>query len=169
MPLNSQLNIFEVLAVAVKSEIDAADVYSQLQAKVKNEILKQKLKFLVFEEKKHRQILERLFSQRFPGKKLEIPEKSFLPSIKASLDERSSVLDIFKAALMAEKTSEDFYKEASQKAREKGSRRILEYLARVERSHFFMIKSEIDLLERFPDYYKVEEFHLGHDMVHIGP
>ena len=50
-----------------------------------------------------------------------------------------------------------------------GSRKILEYLSRVERSHFFMIRSEIDLLSRFPDYYDVEDFHLGQDLFHVGP
>jgi len=74
----------EVLSVAIKSEIEAAEVYSRLYKKVKNEILRMKLKFLVLEEKKHRRILERLFSQRFPGEELKIPEKSFLPPIKIS-------------------------------------------------------------------------------------
>jgi len=32
-------------------------------------------------------------------------------------------------------------------------------IARVEKSHYFMIKSEIELLEKFPDYYNVQSFH----------
>ena len=35
--------------------------------------------------------------------------------------------------------------------------------------YYFMVKSEIDLLEKFPDYYDVEAFHFGHEMVHLGP
>lgn len=169
MHFSPQLQAYEVLAYAVKSEIEAADIYSKLYERVKNSILKQKLEFLIFEEKKHRQILEKLFSQRYPEKELQIPGKSFFPPFKVSLDESLSVLDLFKAAQKAEKASEEFYKEASRKSEDKTSQRILEYLSRVERSHYFMIESEIDLLEKFPDYYNVEEFHLGHDMVHIGP
>lgn len=162
-------NAFQVLALAIKSEIEAVNVYSELHDQVKNELLKKKLKFLIYEEKKHKRILERLYSQRFPQRKLELPEKSFLPPINLTLDSKASILDLFKAALKAEKISEDFYKEVGSKAEGKESRRILEYLSRVERSHYFMIKSEIDLLDKYPDYYDVEDFHLGQDLFHLGP
>ncbi len=169
MILNAKTSPFQVLALAIKSEIEAVLVYSKLHDKVKNELLKKKLKFLVYEEKKHRRILERLYSQRFPQRKLELPEKSFLPPVKLTIDSKTSILDIFKAALKAEKMSEEFYKEAGSKVEGKESLRILKYLSRVERSHYFMIKSEIDLLERYPDYYDAEDFHLGQDLFHIGP
>lgn len=169
MILDSNLLPYQVLALAIRSEIEAVDVYSRLYDRVKNELLKKKLKFLIFEEKKHKQILERLFTQRFPEKELELPEKSFLPRIKLSPNSKTAILAIFKAALKAERMSEDFYKEASQREKNKESRKILEYLSRVERSHYFMIKSEIDLLQKFPDYYDVKDFHIAHDMVHVGP
>jgi len=165
--LNAKLKPFEILALAIRSEIEAAELYAKLQESVKNKILEQKLKFLVFEEKQHRRILERLYHQRFGAKTIEIPEKSFLPPL--SLEKDFSVLDLFKEALKAEKMSEEFYKEAQRKAESRESQKMLEYLSRVERSHYFMVKSEIDLLSKFPDYYEVEDFHVGHDMVHIGP
>lgn len=31
------------------------------------------------------------------------------------------------------------------------------------------IASEIDLLAKYPDYYAVEDFHLGQDLFHVGP
>lgn len=31
------------------------------------------------------------------------------------------------------------------------------------------IRSEIDMLNKFPDYYNVEDFHVGQDMFHVGP
>jgi len=167
--LSSKLSSAEVFGVAIRSEIEAAAAYTSLNEKVKNEILRMKLKYLVLEEKKHRRILERLFSQRFRGEKLEIPEKSFLPPIKVSRAKKLSVLDLFKLALKAEKMSEEFYREAGKQAEDKETKRILGYLVRVERSHYFIIKSEIDMLDRFPDYYKVEDFHLGQDMFHVGP
>lgn len=167
--ISLKLSPSEVFGVAIKSEIEATEAYSRLYEMVKNEILKMKLKLLLSEEKKHRRILEKLFSQRFPGEELEIPEKSFLPPIKISKAKKFSVLDLFKLALKAEKMSEEFYREAGEQAEDKESKRILGYLVRVERSHYFIIKSEIDMLDRFPDYYKVEDFHLGQDMFHVGP
>lgn len=169
MAIDSKTLPFQVLALAISSEIEAVNVYSRLHKKVKNELLKKKLKFLIYEEKKHRRILEKLYSQRFPSRELELPIKSFLPPVKLRLYSKTSILDMFKAALKAEKISEDFYKDAGSKSEHRETRKILKYLSRVERSHYFMIKSEIDLLDKFPDYYNVEDFHLGHDLIHVGP
>ncbi len=169
MDLDPRLKPHEVLAVAIRSEREAADIYSRLNDKVKNKLLKKKLEFLIFEEKKHRQILESLFYQRFRDKELKEPEKSFLPPPKDYLKEEASVFDLFKIAIEAEKASEDFYNRAQQRAGDEGTKKTLEYLSRVERSHYFIIKSEIELLEFFPDYYNVEDFHFGQEMVHVGP
>lgn len=169
MIFDSKLGPQEVLAVAVRSEIEAADFYANLLGKVKNVILQQKLKFLVLEEKKHRRILERLHGQRFPGVELKVPDKAVRPRPSLRVDETSSVLDLFRVALEAESFAEKYYRESRQVVEDPGSRKILEYLSRVERSHYFLIKSEIDLLSRFPDYYKVEDFHLGQDLFHVGP
>jgi rubrerythrin len=155
--------------VAVRSEIDAANFYARLLDRIRNIFLQQKLKFLVLEETKHRRILERLHAQRFPGTPLRVPDRSVRPRPTPKVDEKSAVLDLFKAALEAEKFAEAYYKEARAVVQDAGSRKMLEYLGRVERSHYFLIKSEIDLLSRFPDYYDVEDFHLGHDLVHVGP
>ncbi len=169
MSLDPKVRPYEVLAAAVRSEIEAANFYGRLLGRVKNAVLEQKLKFLVLEEKKHRKILERLHSQRYPDRKLMIPEKSVGPRLPAAVDRKSSILDLFKVALAAEKFAEEYYRDAQKAMEDAGSRKMLEYLSRVERSHYFLIKSEIDLLSRFPDYYDVEDFHLGQDLVHIGP
>lgn len=169
MALDPRLKPNEVLAAAIRSEIDAADFYGGLLAWVHNILLRQKLEFLVLEEKKHRAILERLHAGRYPAAGLEIPAKSVRPRPAAKVDAASSVLDLFKTALEAEKAAEEYYREARGRMSDAGSRKILEYLSRVERSHFFMIRSEIDLLSRFPDYYDVEDFHLGQDLFHVGP
>jgi rubrerythrin len=169
LSLDSKLRPYEVLAVAVRSEIEAANFYAKLLAQVKNAVLQQKLKFLVLEEKKHRKILERLHGQRYPDRKLAIPEKPVRPRPPAAVGRKSSILNLFKAALAAEKFAEEYYRDAQKVMEDAGSRKMLEYLSRVERSHYFLIKSEVDLLSRFPDYYDVEDFHLGQDLFHIGP
>lgn len=169
MSLNAILKPSEILAIAVQAEIDAASIYRGLQNQVKNEVLLQKLKFLVHEEERHRAILERLSADRFPGQELKVPDRPDLPLKSMPLDNKSSVLDLFKLALRKEKQAEDFYKDPRKIVEDERSRKILEYLARVERSHYFMIKSEIDLLEKFPDYYNVEDFHIAQDLFHVGP
>jgi len=169
MLLDSKLQPFQVLAVAIASEIDAAGFYKKLQKRVKNTILIQKLKFLAFEEEQHRRMLQKLFGQRFAGNPLEVPDESPLPKISASLGDDPPVVDLFRAALDAEEATEAFYEGSGRTAEDEGSRRLLAYLSRVERSHAAIIRSEIDLLARFPDYYAVEDFHLGQDLFHVGP
>jgi rubrerythrin len=67
-----------------------------------------------------------------------------------------------------EKEAEEFYKGAKATVEDPAGRKVLDYLSRVERSHYYMLKSEIDLLERFPEYFDADEFHVGQDLFHIG-
>ncbi len=159
----------EIISMAVKSEVEAADYYSHLKQLIRNQLLLKKIEFLVMEEKKHKELLERFFTRKFPESPLKLPGESFLAYGQAKIDDQSSVKDLFKIALEAEKSAEEFYHKASEKVAGVQSNKIFRYLTRVERSHYYIIKSEMDLLEKFPDYYNVEEFHFGEEFVHIGP
>lgn len=162
------MNAPEILAIAVRAEMDAADIYNHLRGRVKNEVLIQKLQFLANEEVRHKAILERLFRDKFPGQTLSVPAKPVRPDKGASLDDATPVVDLFKLAMGKEKEAEDFYKAAKTAVEDPAGRKILDYLSRVERSHYYMLKSEIDLLERFPEYFDVDAFHIGQDLFHIG-
>jgi rubrerythrin len=169
MAIDKDLAAWQVLGVAIRSEIDAAAFYTGLQARIKNILLIQKLKFLALEEEHHRKILERLLGQKYPDKPKDVPASSQMPPITAALPAEPSVPELFEAALKAEETAEAYYNEAAGRIEDEAGRRILAYLGRVERSHQAIIKSEIDLIAKFPDYYNVEDFHLGQDLFHVGP
>ena len=169
MKLSPKSKSEEVLALGIKAEIDAAELYAALRARVKNILLQQKLDFLVVEEKQHRKILERLFSQRFGDRRPVLPPDSFLSKTALPKADSLTVKELFEVALKAEKISEEFYEKAAKSAEDDAGRKMLVYLSRVERSHYFMIKSEIDLLDRFPEYYNVEDISLTEEMVHVGP
>lgn len=159
----------DILALAIKSEIEAARFYQKLLSKVKADLLKQKIRFLVVEEKKHRAILLRLSRQRFGQVPSELPEQGIEPGFKIDSIKGMKLVELFQLALKAERTAEAFYREAKERVEDSLARQILDYLRRVERSHAALILSEIDLLERFPEHYDVASFHLGHELVHIGP
>jgi rubrerythrin len=169
MAIDKSLAAWQVLGVAIRSEVDAAAFYNRLQGRVKNILLVQKLKFLALEEEHHRKILERLLAQRYPDKPKDVPESSLMPPIGVALPADPSVPELFEAALKAEEIAEAYYNDASGRVEEEAGQRILAYLGRVERSHQAMIRSELDLIRRFPDYYDVEDFHLGEDLFHVGP
>jgi rubrerythrin len=169
MPIDKDLPAWQILAVAVHSEIDAAAFYTRLQGRVKNPLLIQKLKFLALEEEHHKTILDRLLAQRYPDKPADAPASSLMPPIGVSLPSDPTVPALFEAALEAEKIAEAYYNDAAARVEDESGRRILAYLGRVERSHQAMIGSELDLLRKFPDYYNVEDFHIAQDLFHVGP
>lgn len=169
MPIDKNLAAWQILGVAIRSEVDAASFYTRLQGRVKNILLVQKLKFLALEEEHHKTILERLLGQKYPGRPTDVPESSLMPPIGVSLPADPSVPALFEAALQAEKTAEAYYNEAAARVEDEAGRRILAYLGRIERSHQAMISAEIDLIAKFPDYYSVEDFHIAQDLFHVGP
>ncbi len=168
MAIDPKLKAHGVYSVAIRAELDAAALYRDLHGQVRNEVLKQKLDFLAREEDRHKALLERLFRDHFPGRTLAVPAASRRPPAKAAVNEATAVLDLFKLAMQKEKEAEATYKDAKAAAEDAQSRKILEYLSRVERSHYYMLRSEVDLLEKFPDYYNAEEAHLGQDLFHVG-
>jgi len=169
MSIDKKLSAWQILSVAVRSEIDAAAFYTRLQSRVKNVLLVQKLKFLALEEEHHKKILEKLLAQKYPDKPRDAPKSSLMPPIGVALPAEPGVPDLFEAALKAEETAEAYYSEAGERAEDEAGRRILAYLGRVERSHQAMIRAELDLIRRFPDYYDVEDFHIAQDLFHVGP
>jgi len=169
MSIDKNLAPWQILGVAVRSEIDAAAFYARLQGRLKNVLLIQKLKFLALEEEHHKKILEHLLAQKYPDQPKDVPESSLMPPIGVALPADPTVPALFEAALAAEKTAEAYYNEAAGRVEDESSRRILSYLGRVERSHQAVINSEIDLIRKFPDYYSAEDFHIGRDLFHIGP
>jgi rubrerythrin len=169
MSIDKNLAPWQILGVAILSEIDAAAFYARLQGQVKNILLGQKLKFLALEEGHHKRILERLLAQKYPDKPKDVPVSSLMPPIGVSLPADATVPALFEAALQAEKVAEAYYNDAAKRVDDEAGRRILAYLGRVERSHQAMIDSEIDPIRKFPDYYRVEDFHMAQDLFHIGP
>ena len=169
MSIDRKLAAWQILGVAVRSEIDAAAFYTRLQGRVKNVLLVQKLKFLALEEDHHKKILEHLLAQRYPDKPTDVPASSLMPPIGVSLPADPTVPALFEAALKAEEIAEAYYNDAAKRVEDEAGRRILAYLGRVERSHQAMIKSELDLIRKFPDYYSVEDFHIAQDLFHVGP
>lgn len=163
----SSMSVEKALTMALKSECDAADVYQTMLNRVKNFVLKDKLKFLVTEEKKHQKVLESLIQKIFPDFKPEKEGKSLTPRLKLAIEEETPIPDLLEMSMEAEKITEEFYDELSQEVENRGTQEILQYLASMEHGHYFLLKGEYDLCIKDEAYYNREDFEF--DMVHIGP
>ena len=163
----SSLSVEKALSMAVKAEADAEAVYKRLHKLVKNFVLKDKLHFLVNEEKKHQKVVRELYRKLFPGKEPVDPGKSIVPRLSIALKEELTVPDLLETAMEAEKTSEEFYDTLSENVEERGVQEILQYLASMEHSHYFLLKGDYELAMRDEMYTQREDFQ--YDMVHVGP
>lgn len=144
--------IRKLLGYAVRAEIDSNRVYLRMAKKIKNPLLQEKFQVLAFEEKKHREILENLFDSLYRGEKIEIPDKvdeRLLPQVH--VQPSSSLVDILYQAMAAEKSAENFYAALARRVRPP-KKKILEYLSKVEKSHYLMLRSEYAMAQQFEDY-----------------
>ncbi len=156
-----------ILSRALQSERDAAALYKKLKQTVKNFVMKEKLQFLVTEEKRHAKMIEALLEKLFPGREPMKGEKSLLPRLTLALTEDMTVPDMLELAMEAEQVSEEVYDALSQEADERGAQEIFQYLASMEHGHYSLLKGEFDLCMKDEMYYQRDDFQ--YDMVHIGP
>ena len=167
---NVQLTPLEALGVAIKAEIEAAETYERLANLVKNRALKEKAHFLRGEELKHRALLEEAYARQFPDVELMLPAQSLVQRVEAALVEGEvSVPELLALGMQAEQASERFYADLARRSQSESARAMFQYLSRMESSHFHLLQVEHDLIARFPDYYNVEEFHFGDELIHLGP
>ena len=188
-----QLTPLEALGIAIKAEIEAAETYERLANLVKNRALKERAHFLQGEELKHRALLEEVYARQFPDVELVLPAQSLVPRVDAApvLGEAEGVEDkisvpeprpdgstssphrlvegLLYLAMQAEQASERFYADLARRSRSESARAMFQHLSRMENSHFHLLQVEHELITRFPDYYNIEEFHFGDELIHLGP
>lgn len=144
----------EIFLSAIKSEVEAKSIYSKLADGVKNAFLKDKLRFLASEEEKHREFLENAYWNRFAGKDIDLPEKSFVPLPEVQIPNESvSVSEVIKSAMKAEQVAQEFYEAFAERFDDDPEiKRTLEYFATMELGHYKILELEFENIERFEEY-----------------
>ncbi len=159
----SKYKLDEIILAAIKSEIEARDIYERLSSIVRNPFLKPKLKFLSEEEERHRIFFEHFFKEKFPNKEIIIPHKTPVPIPEIKLEgEKTPISKIFWHAMEAEKAAYDFYLSmATLFESEPEVKNTLLYIAGVEMGHYKLFEIERENAIKFED----EEI----TMIHLGP
>jgi rubrerythrin len=163
------LTALEVLGVAIQSEIEAMALYERMEKDVRNAALAARLSLLQQEEEKHRSMLQDLYARRFPGIELKLPSRPLMPTLDAPSASTLSVPDLFQLAMRAEQLSADFYSREAARSSDEAGRTLLRYLSNTERGHYRLLETEYELVSRFPNYYNADDFHLGDELMHVGP
>jgi rubrerythrin len=163
--LSNKLSSIEVFGVAIKSEIQAARAYQKMVTVVESTDVKRKLRFLRDEERKHRALLEERYRREFPDIKLALPSEGLAPRLTAAVERETPIVKLFELAMEAEQAAEKFYAEAADRSDSQSGRRLLSYLSGMERGHYFLLKSEYDLMQQFDRFSSYKKFSLEH----LGP
>jgi len=163
----SSLSLDSALNMALAAEAESANLYEKLRDSVSNFVMKDKLEFLIKEEKKHQAIVESLFKKLFPMREPKPEKTSLIPGIKVAIEKETSVPDLLELAMDAEMTFEKFYQDLAEEVENLGTQELLIYLSTMEHGHYALLRGEYDLCSRDEDYYNRGDFQ--YDMVHIGP
>lgn len=160
----TEYNMEDLLLAAIKSEINANEVYTMLAEGVKNAFLKDKLSFLAEEEKKHEETIRRTFSETFPGKEIVLPEETPVPLPDIIIpNERGPLSQVLESAMGAEMAAHDYYTKLSDFFDNPNTKATLTYLAAMEKGHYLLLEIEKEYAKRF------EEFDVYEPMMHAGP
>lgn len=161
-----EINFETLFGIAVKSEIESRNVYEYMAEKTKNYLLKDRLKFLANEEKKHEEFLRNYFSKMFPNKELKLPQESPVPLPHIEYDADTPISSILEQSMKAELAARDYYLSMSKKAEKMGDIELakgLYYLANMEMGHYHILENELESEKRFEDY------DAYWPMMHVGP
>ena len=156
-------DVEEMIRIAIKSELDAARNYRKAAEQTKIFLLRDKYSFLEKEETGHKNLLEKLYKSKFPGREIILPEDSDMPFPSFEVTDDMQLSEILKNAMEAEKIASEFYKEMEESAEGENEKAMARYLSSMEESHYYLLKSELEIAYNFELYDEV------HDMMHVGP
>jgi rubrerythrin len=155
----------DIILTAIKSEVEANTIYTQLAERVKNSILKDRLRFLAAEEAKHMAFIEALHRREFPGKPIVLPERTPVPMPGIEIPaEHVPLSKVIKSAMDAERAASQFYTAfARSYTKDPQVTKMLQYFASMEMTHYEVLEHEKDTAD------KLEDFDGMWPMMHAGP
>jgi rubrerythrin len=155
----------DCLISAWKGEIESELVYSRLADVVKNAFLKDRLRFLALEEKRHQQVFEHWFKEECDDSPVKFPDKAAVPLPEIILrGTRILVSEVIQQAMRAEEAAADFYRSMAEKfPLDDERKRALLYIASMERGHYRLLEIELENVEMREDQ------NFEWPMMHVGP
>lgn len=164
MDLNDY-SLEDLLLTAIKSEVEANELYSRLGERVDSSFLKDRLEFIAKEEIKHREFLESIYKNHYPRKDIQLPEKSAVPMPGMDIPENVALVsEVISKAMEGEKVASDFYLALSEiYDGDDETKKTLRYLSDMESGHYNLLEMEYNRLRDEEDY------EIEWEMMHAGP
>ena len=132
----------DLLGVAIRAEIEAAEIYRRLLNQDLNEETRQKVEKLVEQEEDHEETFWSIMKDFYPEEEITLPENSGITN-PVEVAEDLSLEELFQTAMDSEKESEEFYNTLRERFEDKEAKRTLGFLAASEREHYEILKEEL--------------------------
>ena len=134
-------SVKDIFDIALKNEIDAANLYTEMSKKTNDNVSKIMLEELAKDELEHKYVLEKLFksANEFDSnfslnkEKLDIKLSDYLLEVK--LTENSTMEETLIYAMKSEKNAFDFYSSLAKLSSNSKIKNILIGLANIEMGH----------------------------------
>jgi rubrerythrin len=157
----------EALAQAYMMEMKGKEFYEEALKRVKDAFAKEALKFLISEEERHLDKINRFNGYLFGREEFDLEAECSVATtkrarvaigqfvgqkLKKQLDQAGTDIEIYEAALNFEKDGYEYYSKLAEKEVDPRLRRFFEFLENEEIKHFELIQETIRYLKD-PDYY----------------
>ena len=148
------LTALEALGIAIRSEIDAQEIYKDLAGLTENHLLRDRFLNLYEEEKRHEILLEKMYKEMFPEVEPSLPSSQLPKEVLTSAARKKlNVNDVIKLAIDEEKRSKEFYLDCISNIKDLSGQRMLRFLADMEFSHQMILTAELEMIEKYPHYF----------------
>ena len=149
------LTALEALGIAIRTELDAWQLYDNLAGLCDAPRLQERL--FNFSKTAHQQqkLLEKTYQEMFPEADLQLPT-SQLPVDIADRDkcQQQTLANALRMALEVEKRSREFYLKQAEEAGDPSGQRMFSTLAKIKFSRLMMLSEELETLEKYPAYHE---------------
>lgn len=138
---DQEFDLFDLLSLAIRSEINAQSNYDSLSNLKISSSLKETLIRLRDQEMEHEHILRDIFTGFYPQK--EPNTDMSLPDPRWKLNEVKDISTLLKKAMKEEKRAEEFYKKLARKLKG-ANKKLVSYLSYIEREHYETLRKEVE-------------------------
>ncbi len=161
--MSEDMKVQDIFQMAIRSEVLAQKAYMMTAKRINNLMLKERLEFLAGEELKHKQVLEGL-TKRMNVDMATCEVKLDYDPIGDRMDtitESTPIGEVFQIAMDSESRSKNLYELMAKMFDDGVERGILQHLAKMEQTHYDLLKDEYELMIKYPDYWMDVDFPLN--------
>ena len=139
--IKREVSGLEALSLAIYNEQFAFDFYTKLSDTIKNPSGKEKFKFLASDEKRHRELLEKYYTQ-VSGEENFPFDATKVKKIQVKIKDSTTAYEALDIGIKAEKEAYEFYAKNAESSKNQEAKKMFLMLAGEEDKHYNVLMAE---------------------------